>query len=177
MKYNFTSLDRLSTSDVDAIVGMQHYFIDDLTFDVNHFSLSDTFGYVADVGKMLTTRLQHESFADNMAVGFTIGCTNNSRVSLIVNNNKLKSFANTLMYFIFFQLLVLGMGFRRGCWYERSGIEEDAIVALKGIRIEKKIEGTEDWLGHVFDDSCIQVQLFSLLQFLIIMKCGIEIGE
>ena len=118
MKYNFTSLDRLSTSDVDAIVGMQHYFIDDLTLDVNHFSLSDTFGYVADVGKMLTTRLQHESFADNMAVGFTIGCTNNSRVSLIVNNNKLKSFANTLMYFIFFSCwsqvwgFVVGVGMR-----------------------------------------------------------------
>ena len=55
------------------------------------------------------------------------------------------------------KLLVTGMGYRRGAWYERSGIAEDAIVAIKGLRIEKKIEGTDDWVGHVYDDSCIKV--------------------
>lgn len=60
------------------------------------------------------------------------------------------------------------MGFRRGTWYEKSGISEDSIVALKGVRIEKKIEGTEDWLGHIFDDSCIRVCFLQLkIQFFV----------
>jgi hypothetical protein len=49
------------------------------------------------------------------------------------------------------------MGYRRGVWFARSGIQEDSIVAIKGIRIERQLEGTPDWVGHVFDDSSIVV--------------------
>lgn len=45
------------------------------------------------------------------------------------------------------------MGYRRGNWFERSGIQEDSIVAIKGVRIERRVEGTQDWIGHLFDDS------------------------
>ena len=49
------------------------------------------------------------------------------------------------------------MGFRRGVWFARSRIQEDSIVAIKGIRIERQVKGTQGWVGHVFDDSSIVV--------------------
>lgn len=54
------------------------------------------------------------------------------------------------------------MGFRRGVWFSRSGIQEDSIVAIKGIKIERRVEGTQDWVGHVFDDSSIVVGVVNL---------------
>ena len=54
------------------------------------------------------------------------------------------------------KVLVTGMGYRRGSWFARSGIEEDSIVSIKGLRIEKKVDDTDDWIGHVYDDSCIK---------------------
>ncbi|XP_045026667.1 uncharacterized protein LOC123470468 [Daphnia magna] len=82
---------------------------------INDGQVIDTFGYVCDIGGM-TTSVVHESFGDNMLVNMTIGCTNETR------------------------LLISGMGFRRGHWFGRSGIQEDSIVAIKGVKIERRVK-------------------------------------
>ncbi|EFX64829.1 hypothetical protein DAPPUDRAFT_333798 [Daphnia pulex] len=82
--------------------------------NINAGQIIDTFGYVCDMGSM-TVDVHHESFADNMMVNMTVGCTNDTR------------------------LLISGMGYRRGVWFARSGIQEDSIVAIKGIRIERQV--------------------------------------
>ena len=53
-----------------------------LSFKNNFFNDVDTFGYVADVGKMTTADLPHTSFANNLAVSFSLGCTGDTRVTL-----------------------------------------------------------------------------------------------
>ncbi|KAK4045335.1 hypothetical protein OUZ56_032872 [Daphnia magna] len=55
-------------------------------------------------------------------------------------------------------LLISGMGFRRGHCFGRSGIQEDSIVAIKGVKIERRVEGTQDWIGPLFDDSSFVVK-------------------
>jgi hypothetical protein len=34
------------------------------------------------------------------------------------------------------------MGFRHGHWFGRSGIQEDSIVIFKGVKIERRVEGS-----------------------------------
>ncbi|KAK4024736.1 hypothetical protein OUZ56_010156 [Daphnia magna] len=109
---------------------------------INDGQVIDTFGYVCDIGGM-TTSVVHESFGDNMLVNMTIGCTNETR------------------------LLISGMGFRRGHWFGRSGIQEDSIVAIKGVKIERRVEWTQDWIGHLFDDSSFVVVVVEWCLFLL----------
>ena len=35
-------------------------------------------------------------------------------------------------------------------------------MAIKGIKIKRRVEGTQDWVGHVFDDSSIVVGVVNL---------------
>ncbi|KZR99576.1 Uncharacterized protein APZ42_004500, partial [Daphnia magna] len=61
----------------------------------------------------------------------------------------------------------------RGHWFGRSGIQEDSIVAIKGVKIERRVEWTQDWIGHLFDDSSFVVkELLPEAHAIWIMKQG-----
>lgn len=72
-----------------------------------------------------------------MSLNMTICCTNETRVS-----SYNVSFVIVDLYDTFFYLLISGMGFRHGHWFGRSGIQEDSIVVIKGVKIERRVEGS-----------------------------------